>query len=404
MAAPHARWRALQHHPYRHWAAGMGQSLAGFWAQNLVVAVVLVRTGGGGLTLALFTVAQAVPALVLGPWAGALADRRPVRGLIGQLQLAGAVVAGVAAIDLALDGPPALLLGLALAQGCISAIDLPCRQRLVADLVPASDLPSAIGLQGVLQMGGRAAGGLLAAGALATGTPALAAAANAASFVVLGRVVAGLPEIAATPGRTGERVSAFSGVAIVRDDERLRTPLLMLVLVAGVGAFEVLLPLTGQALGDPGLGALLTTAFAIGAVSASLSVAGRAAPDRRELVAATVATAALFAALAARPSLPVTLLCIAALGRAGGLVIGGVFVTLQCAVEPQHRGRVMGLATMAVNGTTPVGDPLIGGIASAGGVGAAYLAASAGALIAAFTGATHRDRVPLTTATEVPVP
>ena len=72
-----------------------------------------------------------------------------------------------------------------------------------------------------------------------------------------------------------------------------------------------------------------------------------------------------FAAIA--PTLPLELVAMAAVGFASVTFLAMGNSTLQLATDPQMRGRVMALWSVAFLGSTPIGGPLIGWITAMAG-------------------------------------
>jgi MFS family permease len=122
----------------------------------------------------------------------------------------------------------------------------------------------------------------------------------------------------------------------------------------------------------------------IGAVGGGLVTAAVGRTGMRPMVmsAAGFGAVMVFAALA--PNLPVELIALGTVGFASVTFLSMGNSTLQLATDPQMRGRVMALWSVAFLGSTPIGGPLIGWITSIAGarigigVGAASCFAAAG--------------------------
>ena len=69
--------------------------------------------------------------------------------------------------------------------------------------------------------------------------------------------------------------------------------------------------------------------------------------------------------------------------------------TIQLASEPDHRGRVAALWSMALVGTTPIGSPIIGAISDAAGPRSAVGLGTAACLAAVVIGRWPARRRPL---------
>jgi MFS family permease len=101
------------------------------------------------------------------------------------------------------------------------------------------------------------------------------------------------------------------------------------------------------------------------------------------LVVASFAFGLSMLLAAAAPTLELQLLALLPLGAASVTFAAGVNSTLQIAVEPQMRGRVMALYSVVFLGSTPIGAPLVGWLAGAAGPRAGLVAGGVAALTAA---------------------
>jgi MFS family permease len=189
------------------------------------------------------------------------------------------------------------------------------------------------------------------------------------------------PTVAAR--RPGQLRSALGYVART---PALRVPLAMMALIGTITFnFQVLLPLLAHFTwhGTAATYAALTAAMGVGSVSGALAAGARGRVTPRLLVAAAAAfgTAELLVAIA--PTLPLQLAALVPLGAASVTFAAGVNSSLQLAVEPEMRGRVMALYSVVFLGSTPIGAPLVGWLAQAAGPRAGLWAGAAAALLAA---------------------
>lgn len=126
-------------------------------------------SGGSTAAVGWVTFASFIPFVVVGPIAGAMADRVQRRKVLiagGTFGVVGAIVLAFAtALDLAQVWHVGVL---AFATGSAQAITVPTRQALVATSVPRSDLTNAVALSGLSQHGSRLAGPLFGAAFLST--------------------------------------------------------------------------------------------------------------------------------------------------------------------------------------------------------------------------------------------
>src|SRR5690606_9228285 len=100
-----------------------------------------------GVALGITTALQFLPLLLIGPWAGLLADRLPRRQLLMATQGAmGLLALGLGALVLSGNAQLWQVYAFALGLGIVTAFDNPVRQTFVAELVPPERLANAVGL------------------------------------------------------------------------------------------------------------------------------------------------------------------------------------------------------------------------------------------------------------------
>src|SRR5918997_1584173 len=73
--ATHDTFRSLDNRNFRLFFGGQIVSQAGTWMQSVAIVWVVLELTGSGLALGLVTAAEFLPVLVLGAWAGVVADR-----------------------------------------------------------------------------------------------------------------------------------------------------------------------------------------------------------------------------------------------------------------------------------------------------------------------------------------
>jgi MFS family permease len=92
------------------------------------------------------------------------------------------------------------------------------------------------------------------------------------------------------------------------------------------------------------------------------------------------------AATAAAPDLAIAFIALTAVGAASVTFSAAVNSSLQLAVAPEMRGRIMSLYTIVYVGTTPVGAAIIGSLSGAFGPRAGLATGAGGALFASAIG------------------
>lgn len=236
-----AMFRALENPNYRIWASGALVSNVGTWMQRVAQdwLVLTVLTDYSGTAVGVTTSLQFLPMLILGPYAGLLADRHSKRRILLLTQAAMGICALVVGLLVVVGSAQLWQICLAaLWLGVASAFDGPARQAFVSEVVGQNDLPNAVALNSASFNTGRLAGpavaGLLIAW-IGTGPVFLF---NAASFVA---VIVSLLRIEpsglfpATPAVGGKR-QVSEGLRYVRRHPDL---VMILVLVGLVASFAM---------------------------------------------------------------------------------------------------------------------------------------------------------------------
>jgi MFS family permease len=169
-------------------------------------------------------------------------------------------------------------------------------------------------------------------------------------------------------------------------------PLAMMAVVGTLSYnFQILLPLLASLTwhGTAATYTALAVAMGLGSVTGALAAGARGRVGPRLLIAAAAAFGAAELLVAVAPTVELQLLALIPLGAVSVTFAAGINSSLQLAVEPSMRGRVMALYSVVFLGSTPIGAPLVGWIAQVAGpraglvVGAiAALAVAAGAKVA----------------------
>jgi MFS family permease len=367
--ATHDTFRSLDNRNFRLFFGGQIVSQAGTWMQSVAIVWVVLELTGSGLALGLVTAAEFLPVLVLGAWAGVIADRVDHHRMMIVTQAAFMALAFTLSA-LTLTGAvsvPALFV-LALVFGTINAFDNPSRRALVVELVPETEVPNAVGLNSALMTGSRVIGpaiaGLLIAGPGAGSAFAL----NTVSYLA---VIGALVRMDRSTFRTSPRVAKAKGqlregLRYVWRTAELRLPLIMLGVI-GMTAFnyQVTLPLLAERTfgGTATTFTLLFATLSVGSVAGALVVARQSDMNVGFLVRAGAGLAVSTAALALAPTLPLALLAALAVGFTNVEIVSGANAVVQLRAAPAMRGRVLALLGVVFLGSTPIGSPIIGFVA-----------------------------------------
>lgn len=303
------RWRSATLAPFSH------RAFALFWWASLVSSFgSLIQTVGASWLMttiapspdmiALVQTAGALPFFFLSLIAGAFADTRDRRAIMIFSQVLMLVVSAVlAAIALIGSISPALLLGLTFLIGCGTAIFAPAWQASIGDLVPRTQIASAVMANAVgfnlARSVGPAIGGLI----VATAGAAVAFVVNAASYIgMLATVIWWRPQrVRGTlpPEPLGSALSA--GIRYVRLSPHLVAILARCLLFAILmAATPALMPVVARDLlgGDARTYGLLLGGFGLGALLGALSSAALRSRFSSDALLRTLSALAFVAMLA----------------------------------------------------------------------------------------------------------
>lgn len=358
---------------YKKYFFGQATSLVGTWMQTTAQAWLVLTLTHSATNLGLVVALQTLPVLVLGPYGGVIADRVDKRRLMVALQsLMGLQALALAALCWAHVVTFVDVGVLAVVLGLNNAFENPARQAFVLEMVGPDHLRNAVSLNSTLVNVARAVGPAVAGVLIATVGEAWCFALNAASFVaVVGSLLAmdtARLHRAPPAARTGGQVR--EGLRYVARTPDLLVPLAMMALVGTLAyEFQVTLPVAAQRVfhGGSETFGVMTAAMGVGAVVGGLVTATRGSTGLRTMIVASAVFGTCIAFAAVAPVLVVEFVALVLVGYASISFLSQGNSTLQLATDPQMRGRVMALWSVAFLGSTPIGGPLIGWITSVAG-------------------------------------
>jgi MFS family permease len=385
---------------YRRYFSGQVISITGNWMQTVAEMWLMVQLTGNGVSVGLTAALQFLPIMLFGAWGGLLADRMPKRRLLTITQTLMAIPALTMWLLTTNGGIEVwMVYALVLARGAVNAIDNPARQSFVVEMVGADRVVNAVALNSVIVhtariLGPAAAGGVIAL--IGVGPCFLVNALSFGAMIVALRAMD--PDLLHTPPVAPRRAPGQLRLALqyVRGTPELLIPLAMMAVVGTLSYnFQILLPLLADFTwhGTAATYTALAMAMGAGSVAGALAAGARGRVGPRLLVAAAAAygIADLLAAIA--PTLPLQVAALIPLGAISVTFAAGINSSLQLAVEPTMRGRVMALYSVVFLGSTPIGAPLVGWIAEVAGPRAGLLLGAAAALAAAVGGAAAFARI-----------
>src|SRR5580698_8252835 len=176
-------FRSLRHRNYRLYFIGQMVSLVGSWMQTTALMWLAYELTHESKWPAFLMVAMIGPTLLLGAWAGSLADRCHKHSLIIRTQIGFLCSASLlATLVFTHQINIWIMLALMCGHGIIQAIDLPSRLAFVPDLVEREDLINTVALNSVQFNVARAIGPAVAGLLLDTVGPGMCFLINALSY------------------------------------------------------------------------------------------------------------------------------------------------------------------------------------------------------------------------------
>jgi MFS family permease len=383
---------------YRRYFVGQLVSLSGNWMQTVAALWLILDLTGSGVAVGLTTALQFLPMLLFGAWGGLVADRFPKRRVLMVTQSLMAIPAAcLFATTYAGVAAPWMVYLAVLGMGAINAVDNPTRQSFVIEMVGADRLVNAVSLNSVIVQSARIVGPAIAGLLIAAFGVVPCFAVNALTF---GAMIAALwlmnpAQLRSAPTAGREPAAIRAGLRYVRRTPELAVPLALMALVGTFGFnFQVVLPLLARFSFDGGAGAyaVLVSAMGVGSVVGALITGARGRTGHSLIAAAALAFGATSALAAAMPSLALEIPVLAILGAASVTFAASVNSSLQLAVEPAMRGRVMSLYSVVFLGSTPIGGPLSGWLSQAYDPRVALILAAIAGLSAAWAARATLER------------
>ena len=351
-----------------------GISWSGDWALITAASVEVFRETNSTAAVSLLLACAAVPAVLLAPVAGAVADRRDRRKVMFAADLTSAAVCLAALAAVGTGAEVAMLYAVVLALGVLSTFHRPASDALLPSLALPSQLSRAnSGLRLAQRLGfigGPAAGAWL----IDRGGLEVVLVVDCGSFLVSSSIIAAIPSVrrSVTDVRESTLRAAAAGYRYARGNGRIRT------VIVSVGVTMLVAPIVNAGTvtfvseelheTESWYGWLLAAQGA-GAITLAVVLIGLGARTRLLFTGfiALAVTGSAVLLLAVAQNVGVALVAMAAMGMG---VVGlqvALASYLQGQSEDAYRGRVMGLVgTVAATGNvvglalTPVAVHVLG--------------------------------------------
>ncbi|HEX2035546.1 MAG TPA: MFS transporter [Chloroflexota bacterium] len=373
------RFGALRHPNFAWLWVGLLLSNTGTWMQSTAQGYLVYQLTSSPLALGLLGFSMAVPMLLLPLFGGVVADRVDRLALLRLTNTAWLVMTLVLTVLTWLGRVTYWqILLVSFLSAVLLAFDNPTRQALIPDLVPRSELLSAISLNSVVFTGaslvGPAVAGLLLRlfGEDLYRGAAVVFLVNAVSYLA---VLAPLVWWIRPPPRRREAPAASIGASLLEGLRyvKSRPPLVILVLLTAVTSVfgrssSQLLPVFARdvlRVGPDGLGLMYSAPGAGtllgGTLLAALGPVGR---QRRLVAWATAGFSLTIFGFAFSTAYPLSLVMLFLGGLSSTVAAATVSTLLQAQSPAALRGRVMSLQTLAIIGMGPLGGLLSGALAT----------------------------------------
>jgi MFS family permease len=364
-----ATFASLRIRNFRLFFLGQIVSQTGTWLSMVAQTLLVLHLTKSGVALGLLTAAQFGPVLVLGAWAGVVADRSDKRKLLMTVQSL-AMLQSFAMAALAFTGSPPLLAiyAVAFAGGVLTAFDNPTRRSFVVEMVPRDHVNNAVSLNSALMTGSRVVGPALAGVLVMTVGFGWTFLIDGVSYVavLVGLALMRSSELHSSPLVARAKGQVRDGLRYARSVPQLWMPLVMMAVIGTLAFnFQVVVPLfvTDDLGGSDQTFTLLFSVLSLGSLVGALAVARRTDTTVRRVGMTAIAFGVSMALLAVAPNQGVAFLVGPLIGIASIAFMTSSTALVQTEAAPEMRGRVLALQAMVFLGSTPIGGPIVGWIA-----------------------------------------
>jgi MFS family permease len=370
---PRSIVRALRSRNFRLFFVGQSISLIGTWMQRIAVGWLVYRLTNSAFLLGVVGFAGQIPAFVLAPFAGVLADRWNRHRLLILTQILAMIQAFILAY-LVLSGIIVIweIIVLSLILGAVTSFDIPVRQSFLVEMIEEkADLGNAIALNSSIVNGARLLGPTIAGLLIASVGEGMCFLINGLSYiaVIASLFLMKIGKRDVELHKPGAWHDLKEGFDYVYRFEPIRAIILLLALVSLMGMpYAVLMPVFARDIlhgGPSALGFLMGSA-GVGALAGALYLASRRGVlglGKMIPIGAGMFGLGLTAFALSRSFFwSLTLLTATGFGQMIQLATSNTL--LQTMADDDRRGRVMGFFTAAFVGIAPLGSLLAGGLAS----------------------------------------
>jgi MFS family permease len=369
-------FRSFQHRNFRLFFTGQSISQIGNWLTLVAQTLLVFKLTHSGVALGFLAAAQFGPVLVIGAFAGLVADRSDKRKLLFTIQVLAMVQSFVLAGVAFMDNPPvAAIFAVAVFGGFATAFDNPARRSFVVEMVPDDDINNAVSLNSALMTGSRIIGPALAGFLIATVGFGWAFLLDGLTYiaVLIGYARMNPAELRPPPVAEKGRGQIREGLRYVRSVPELWIPLVMMTVIGTLAFnFQTVLPVYVARDLDAGTltFTLLFSVVSMGSLVGALVTARRKQVLLKHVTWAAFAFGIAMTLWALAPNTAAAFVVAVTIGLASIAFMTSSTAIVQTRSNPSMRGRVLALQAIVFLGSTPIGGPIVGAISE--GLGARY--------------------------------
>jgi MFS family permease len=367
-AATRDTFQSLSVRNFRLFFTGQVISQVGNWLTLVAQTLLVLQLTDSGFALGILAAAQFGPILILGPFAGLIADRSDKRKLLLIVQtIAMAQSFVLAALAFSGSPPVVAIYAVAFVGGLTMAFDNPARRSFVVEMVGDDAINNAVSLNSAIMTSSRIVGPALAGLLVVTAGFGWAFLVDGLSYiaVIVALWMIRTEELHPAPVTPRAKGQVREGLRYARSVPDLWIPLMMMAIVGTLAYnFQVVFPLftTRDLGGDASTFTWLFSVVSVGALIGALATARRKVIDIRLVGVSALSYGLALGLMTFAPSTAVAfpIGVLVGLGSIAFLTSSTAIVQLRAA--PEFRGRVLALQAMVFLGSTPIGGPILGWI------------------------------------------
>jgi MFS family permease len=385
-------FRSMHSRNFRLFFTGQLISQVGNWLTLVAQTLLVFKLTHSGVALGFLAAAQFGPVLLIGAFAGLMADRSDKRKLLIIVQ-AGAMLQSFALAGVAfMNHPPvAAVFVIAVLGGTATAFDNPARRSFVVEMVPVEDINNAVSLNSALMTGSRIFGPALAGLLITTVGFGWCFLVDGLSYiaVLVGLMMMKPDELRRAPVLERGRGQIGEGLRYARSVPELWIPLTMMAIIGTLAFnFNTTLPLfvARDLHGGTLTFTLLFSVVSAGSLIGALATARRKHISLRNVSMAATGFGIALMLLAISPNMPVAFAVGVVLGLTSIAFMTASTSIVQTRSDPSMRGRVLALQAMVFLGSTPIGGPIVGTIGQHYGARYSLALGALGCLVAGAYG------------------